>query len=61
MPLGPRPAGFTTAGEDYEVIQNMRGRRGINVFSDSDDAIDGDWRRHGASPSEADLSGEDVC
>jgi hypothetical protein len=61
VPLGPRPDRFTTAGEDYEVVQIMRGRIGVNVNSDGDDAVDIEHRRHGVSPSEADLGGDYAC
>jgi hypothetical protein len=61
MPLGPRPAGFTTAGEDFEIISTLRGRTGVNVNSDGDEAVDIAYRRHAVSPAESDLGGDYAC
>jgi hypothetical protein len=61
VPLGPRPANFTTAGENAEIIQTLRGRRGVNVNSDGDEAVDIAWRRHAPTPSESDLGGDYAC
>jgi hypothetical protein len=60
MTLGPRPADFTTAGEDFEMISTLRGRRGINVNSDGDLANTQN-RRHAVTPDESDLGGDYVC
>lgn len=61
MPFGPRPADFTTAGEDFEIIGTLRGRLGVNVESDGDDAVNIAHRRHAVTPSESDLAGDYAC
>lgn len=61
MPLGPRPANYTTAGEDWELISTLRGRIGVNLESAGDDAVDIAHRRHAVTPTESDLGGDYVC
>lgn len=67
MPLGPRPKGFTTAGENFKFIRQVDHRRGSNLDTDASDILDHDgdgvfntddhdhWSR--AVPSDFDFGG----
>jgi hypothetical protein len=62
MVLGPRPANFTTAGEDWELLTTQRSRYGINQSrTPGDEAIDIEYRRHAPTPAESDYGGDYAC